>query len=171
MSAERARGSFEEIFFEGSNFRSLWRPGSGELRQARPPTACPTQKNHNNISMLLKFCWTNEPVARALRITPPSPRKHYSSELRYREEARDRLDTSLAGQLWRQVEAGNVSALREFRDLLEHNDLMLFGGSRREPDRRPPKLGKKEEALLAARQPDLTTPLARLLAEDFGSLN
>jgi hypothetical protein len=67
--------------------------------------------------------------------------------------------------LWRQVEAGNVSALREFRDLLEHNDLMLLGGQRREPERKSPKLGKKEQALADAREPDMTTPLGKLMAQ------
>jgi hypothetical protein len=39
-------------------------------------------------NMLLAFGWNNERIARALHITPPSLRKHYFSELRYRDEAR-----------------------------------------------------------------------------------
>lgn len=129
------------------------------------PQHVATQENRNKVSMLLAFGWNNERIARALHITPPSLRKHYFSELRYRDETRDRLDASLAMSLWRQVEAGNVSAMREFRDLLEHNDLMLFGGRRSETEAKPPKLGKKEQAFLDARQPDTTTEIGRLMAE------
>jgi hypothetical protein len=139
------------------------------VREYRPqggrPAHVPTQENRNKVSMLLAFGWNNERIARALRISPPTLRGRYSSELRYRNEARDRLDASLTMILWRQVEAGNVSALREFRDLMEHNDLMLFGGQRREPEAKAPKLGKKEQALVDASQPDTTTPLGRLMAE------
>jgi len=128
------------------------------------PQHVATQENRNKVSMLLAFGWNNERIARAIHVSLPTLRARYFAELKYREEARDRLDATLAMTLWKQVEAGNVSALREFRDLMEHNDLMLYGRS--EPAPKPPKLGKKEEAILAARKPDLTTPLGRLLAED-----
>ncbi len=135
-------------------------------RGGRPPHIA-TQENRNKVSMLLAFGWNNERIARALHITPPTLRARYFSQLRYRDRMRDRLDAALAMNLWRLAEAGNVSAIREFRDLLEHNDLMLFGGRRDTDDRppRPPKLGKKEEAILAAQQPDPETPLGRLMME------
>src|SRR5207248_11126202 len=74
------------------------------------PQHVATQENRNKVSMLLAFGWNNERIARSLHITPPSLRKHYFSELRYRNETRDRLDAALAMTLWRQVEGGNVSA-------------------------------------------------------------
>jgi hypothetical protein len=117
------------------------------------PQHVPTQENRNKVSMLLAFGWSNDRIAQALHVTPPTLRKHYLSQLRYRGEMRDRLDASLAMTLWRQVEAGNVSAMREFRALLDHNDLMLFGGRRPDPEPKPPKLGKKERALIAANTP------------------
>lgn len=135
------------------------------------PQHVPTEENRRKVSMLLAFGWNNERISRALHITPPSLRKHYFSELRYRDEMRDRLDASLAMHLWRQVEAGNISAMREFRDLVEHNDLMLFGAPNRESPPKPPKLGKKDEAMLAAQQPDLADPLGQLLAARSGRLN
>jgi len=133
-------------------------------KRVRPPHVA-TQENRNKVSMLLAFGWSNDRIARAIHLDPKSLRKHYFPELRFRDEARDRLDASYAMMLWRQVEAGNVSAIREFRDLLEHNDLMAVGGQRREPDRKPPKLGKKEQAVVDAREPDTTTPLGRLMAQ------
>lgn len=131
------------------------------------PQHLPIQGNRNKVNMLLAFGWNNDRIARSLHITVPTLRKHYFSELRYRDEARDRLDASLAMNLWRQVEAGNVSAMREFRDLLEHNDLMLFGGQRRvdPPAPKEAKLGKKEQARLDAQKPDTTTEMGRLMAD------
>lgn len=137
-----------------------YRPQGG-----RPPHIA-TQENRNKVSMLLAFGWNNERIARALHISPPTLRARYFAELRYRDQARDRLDASLAMHLWRQVENGNVSAIREFRDLVEHNDLMFYGGQRAEPEKpKPPRLGKKEAAVQAAQQPDPETPLGRLMIE------
>ena len=127
------------------------------------PQHVATLENRRKVSMLLAFGWNNERIARALHITPPSLRKHYFSELKYRDEARDRLDATLAMTLWRQVEAGSVSAIREFRELLGHNDMMGLAPRIAQP--KPPKLGKKEEALLAAQKPDLDDPLGRIWAE------
>ena len=134
----------------------------GRGRPGRPMHV-PTQENRNKVSMLLAFGWNNERIAQALHIDPKTLRRHYSRELRFRDEARARLDAALAMRLWKQVEAGNVSAMREFRDLLEHNDLMLLGGQPK-PEPKPPRLGKKEAAEAAAQTPDLDTPLGRLMA-------
>jgi hypothetical protein len=66
------------------------------VREYRPrggrPAHIATQGNHNKVSMLLAFGWNNERIARALHITPPTLRARYFSELRYRDEMRDRLD-------------------------------------------------------------------------------
>ena len=77
--------------------------------------------------MLVGLGWSNERIAGVMLITLPTLRKHYFSELKIRAVARDRLDARLAMKLWEQVEDGNVGAMREFRKLQEHNDLMLFG--------------------------------------------
>jgi hypothetical protein len=126
-----------------------------------------TQENRRKVSMLVAFGWNNERIASALRITPPSLRRHYFSELKFREVARDRLDTALAMKLWEQAETGNVGAIKEFRKLIEHNDLMSSHFAARFADKQPkePKLGKKEKALLAASQPDTETSIGELMAQ------
>jgi hypothetical protein len=86
----------------------------------------------------------------------PTLRKHYFSELKFRDVARDRLDAGLAMKLWDQVQAGNVGAMKEFRKLLDRNDLMPTARLRaRTASRKPkaPKLGKKDEALPRRRCP------------------
>jgi hypothetical protein len=133
------------------------------------PAYIATQENRNKVSMLLAFGWNNDRIARAIHASPATLKRHFRPELRYRDQMRDRLDASLAMQLWRLVQAGNVSAIRAFRDLVEHNDLMLLGGQRRpdsakDDELKPARLGKKEEAQLAALRPDLDTPMGRLMA-------
>lgn len=138
------------------------------------PEHVASQQNRNKVSMLVALGWSNKRIAAALIVTLPTLRKHYFSELRYRDVARDRLDAGLAMKLWEQVQAGNVGAMKEFQKLLERNDLMLYGQAARPAKETPvkePKLGKKEEARLAAHQPDVGTPMGELMARRQQSMN
>jgi hypothetical protein len=125
------------------------------------PQHIATLQNRNKVTMLVAFGWNNERIAHALGITPPTLRRNYFRELKFRDEQRDRLDASLAMRLWTQVEAGNVAAIKEFRKLLERNDLLLYGQTAPPAE---PRLGKKERALQEAREPDTGTPLGELMA-------
>jgi hypothetical protein len=127
------------------------------------PQHIPTHENRNKVSMLMAFGWANDRIARALSITLPTLRKHYFPQLRFRDEQRDRLDASLAMRLWKEVETGNVTAMKEFRKLIEKNDLMTYGQIA-PPVETKEKLGKKEAALRAAQAPDTGTPLGELMA-------
>jgi hypothetical protein len=127
------------------------------------PAHIATQQNRNKVTMLVAFGWSNERIARALGITPPTLRRNYFHQLKFRDEQRDRLDAAMAMRLWQQVEAGNVAAMKEFRALVERNDLMTYGQSA-PPEPKEPKLGKKEQALAAAQQPDTGTSLGELMA-------
>jgi hypothetical protein len=103
-----------------------------------------------------------------LQITAPTLRKNYFRELKFRDEQRDRMDASLAMHLWKQVEGGNVAAMKEFRALVERNDLMLYGqAARSQAADKPkePKLGKKEQMLADAQHPDTDSILGELMAE------
>jgi P27 family predicted phage terminase small subunit len=139
------------------------------------PAHIATQENRNRVSMLLAFGWSNERIAGAIGVTTPTLRKCYKAELKIREAARDRLEARTAMLLWEQFQGGNPSAGREFRKLLERNDLMRFG------QQRPPsghgkgdkpekaiKLGKKDAARQAAHEPDPGTPLGELMAARQG---
>jgi hypothetical protein len=88
------------------------------------PEHIATQKNRNRVSMLVALGWSNKRIADALFVTLPTLRKHYFSELKYRDVARDRLTANLATQLWQLFMDGNVAAGKEFRKLLEVNDRM-----------------------------------------------
>lgn len=115
--------------------------------------------------MMLAWGWNNERIAATLRITPPSLRKHYFSELKFRDVARDRHDAKIGMMLLDQGEAGNVAATKAYLNLVERNDLMRYGQAA--PPERTEKqapLGKKEQAALAAQNPDVGTPLGELMA-------
>jgi hypothetical protein len=110
-----------------------------------------TQENRNKVNMLLAMGRSNERIANALNVTLPTLRKHYFSELKFRDTARDRLDARLAMTLWGQFQGGNTGAGREFIRLLERNDMAfgLRGASTPAPAadvERGEKLGKKELA-------------------------
>jgi hypothetical protein len=139
------------------------------------PEHIPTQQNRNRVSMLVALGWSNKRIAAALFITVPTLRKHYFSGLKFRDVARDRLEAGVAMKLWEGVQAGNVSAIRAFRAFVDHNDLMLYGHAARpagsaKPATQPkaPKLGKKEAAAMAAKNPDRSSTLGELIARRQG---
>ncbi|MBW7967563.1 hypothetical protein [Bradyrhizobium sp. BR 10261] len=135
------------------------------------PEHVPTIENRNRVNMLLAMGWSNERIAAALRVTLPTLRKHYFSELRYRAVARDRLDATLLMKAFEGVDKGRIGP---FLKLVERNDLMNFGQTSRPRAAEPapvetkpekaPKLGKKEAALLAAQSPDAGSPMGELMA-------
>ncbi|MGY4288876.1 hypothetical protein ACVWXO_008096 [Bradyrhizobium sp. LM2.7] len=142
------------------------------------PEHVATQQNRNRVSLLVALGWSPVRIAAALYITPPTLRKHYFSELKFAEVSRDRLVAQLGMKLLEGVNGGNVSAIREFQKFLERNDLMLYGQTQ-QPHKSAPaekpakaeKLGKKEEALLAAHQPNAGTPLGDLMMRRQQGLN
>jgi hypothetical protein len=88
------------------------------------PEHMPTLENQNRVKMLLALGWANARIAKTIGITQPTLRKHYKFQLRQRDEMRDRLEASYVMRVWKQVEDGNVAAMRVFRDILARNDLM-----------------------------------------------
>ena len=136
------------------------------------PAHVPTVENRRRVSMLLALGWGNDRIAGALRITLPTFRRHYFSELKFRDVARDRLDMRRAELLWREVEAGNVGAMKAFDRFLEKSDLMNFGRTGAAPPQKPapkaPMLGKKEAAAAAAHRPDTDSTLGQLMAQRQG---
>ena len=139
------------------------------------PEHVASQQNRNRVSLLVALGWSNRRIASAMFVTLPTLRKHYFSELKFRAVARDRLVAQLGVRLLDGVNAGNVSAIREFQKYLERNDLMNYGQASRPvaEGRKPsqPKLGKKAQAAAAAQQPDPGTPLGELMARRQGTMN
>lgn len=143
----------------------------GHGRRGRPPHLV-TEASRNKVMMLLALGWTNDRIARALGITAPTLRKSYRSELKARDEARDRLDAAIAHRLLTDGLAGNIGAVKEFLKILERSDMMVRQIT--EPRQaKEQRLGKKEQQLRAAADPS-GTPLGDLMARRLqatGNLN
>ena len=110
------------------------------------PEHIASQQNRNRVSMLVALGWSNQRIAAAMLITLPTLRKHYFSELRFRDVARDRLNANLATKLWALFMDGNVAAGKEFRKFLEVSDRMEVEaamGSQQSSADKPPVEGKK----------------------------
>jgi hypothetical protein len=136
-------------------------------RRGRPPHV-PSVDNRNKVKMLLALGWTDERIANSLSISQPTLRKHYFLELKFRDEARDRLEARYAMLVWQGVEALSGAAFKEFRRIVDHGDAVNADKKvrhRATDGPRPQKLGKKEERQLAAHQVGgkFTTPSAPTL--------
>ena len=137
------------------------------------PEHIPTSQNRKKVDMLVALGRTNKEIAAELFITLPTLRRHYNFHLAARKVARQRMNTAIAMKLWAGVEAGNVAATKAFLKFLDRNDLMLHGqtspsDAARSARHKPPKLGKKEAARQAAREPDVGTTLGELMARRQG---
>lgn len=142
------------------------------------PEHVPTQQNRNRVSLLVALGWSAPRIAAALYVTAPTLRKHYFSELRFADVARDRLVAQLGVKLLEGVNDGNVSAIREFQKYLERNDLMLYGQTQQpqktkpaEKAAKPEKVGKKAAEISAAHSPDVGSPMGELMARRQQGLN
>jgi hypothetical protein len=127
-------------------------------RRGRPPHVV-TDDNRRKVLLLLAFDYTDAMLARALRITRPTLRKHYFRELRARDEALPALEASTLAALFKGVQDGNASAIRMMLERLDRRRLELAGatfgtgvGADAEDDEdEDGKLGKKRRAALDAR--------------------
>ena len=150
----------------------IYRPLAG-LRGR--PKHVPDDESIGKVQMGLALGWNNERIANALSISLPTLRKAYKRQLAERELARDQLDLRKAQIVWSQVEKGNIGAVREFNRLIEKNDLMLYGQTIKPQSItktvKEPKLGKKEAALIDAKEPDQGSAMGRLIAQRQGSMN
>lgn len=134
-----APGQFARVDLFGDPVPENW-GGRGRPEHIR------TQQNANKVTMLLAFGWANARIAKAVGITAPTLRKHYGRELRYRDEARDRLQARSAMLLWEQFEKGSSAAGREFREMLAENDRMEIErslGAAAPADKPAERVGKK----------------------------
>jgi hypothetical protein len=119
------------------------------------PAHVATQENRNKVMMLLAVGWSNDRIANAMRVSLPTLRKHYFSELKARSIQRDRLDAARFMMAFEQAAAGNVGAQRLLAQLIEKNDQVLTDAKIRtaaRDDAADEPLGKKEQARREAEQ-------------------
>lgn len=117
--------------------------------RGRPPHI-PTVRNRNRVILLLAMDWDDEKIAGAIGITKPTLKKHYFRELRFRDEARSRVEAGMLETLYGKVREGSVPAIKELRRMIDQADLKsgqaAFYGAQTKP-KPAPRLGKKEQAV------------------------
>lgn len=178
------RHQLSEIFFlqdDNSTSRDLF--GNviydAPRTRGRPPFER-TEENAHKVSMLLAMGWSNSRIASVIRdprtgkpISEPTLKRYFRSELKVREFARDQLRAQQLMLAFKTAATGNVGAQRFFEQLVEKNDLMLAEArvgraatEQVEPDKKPERLGKKEQDNLAAQDAE-----DRLMQEIQGEAN
>ena len=137
----------------------LWGDPIPEKPETRGrPEHEPTAEKRLRVAVLRAINQTHTEIAAALGISEPTLRRHYSAELKG-GLAQKRAEVLI--RLWHEVEAGNVSAIKEFLRQVDKSDL---AGPRAPRPAKPPRLGKKAQAIVDAATPDPTTSMGELMA-------
>lgn len=118
-------------------------------KRGRPQHAW-TKENSNKVILLLAQGWPDLRIANAMGISPPTLRKHYFSELKKRDAARDRVESIGLLSLWNMGREGNVAAMKEY---FRRHDAAIGDVFAEEVERETRKLGKKEQARVEAENP------------------
>ena len=145
-------------------FELVGEPFAGEWTgRGRPPHQS-TPEKRNKVAMLLAFGWSDERIARAMRISAPTLRKSYflkvgkkdriGKALAIRESARERLDAAFKFRVWTKAQEGDVSAMRLMAQIIEREITLLppAGTTLDSEDEAIERLGKKDQAQRAAQQ-------------------
>ena len=114
------------------------------------PAHVATDEKRNKVMLLLAMGWANKRIADALECSLPTLKKHYFSVLQLKRVAADRLKATRFEMLFSEMQAGNVTAMKEF-DRMHEREMMILSGQRFTRIPTTPKKGKKETASDAAR--------------------
>lgn len=119
------------------------RPGRGQ--RGRPAYEA-TEKDRNKVKMLLALGWGNQRIANALAISLATLKRYFRSELKVRDEMRDRFDAERIMSVADAALKGNVGAARELQRLIDRNDRMEVERKLAEKpeQKRPETVGKKQ---------------------------
>lgn len=118
----------------------------------------PTDEQRERVEIMVASRQTEEEIARTLKITPPTLRKHFREELDNGFAAR-RSEAKIAQ--YRLGVAGNAAALKAW---LAHGDNHYQLPSLDDAPAKEEKLGKKAQQQIAAQNPDQTTSIGQLMA-------
>ena len=92
-------------------------------------------------------------IARSLRITLPTLRKHYFAELRDRDWARLQLKAAQIMMTYREADKGNAGMIKQLGEIVRKGELAeLEAEMAQRQQAKPPKLGKKEQQQQAAQE-------------------
>jgi hypothetical protein len=128
------------------------------------PLFKPTPKQRRVVEQMVSVGESKATIARALRVDEDTLGKHFADEL-LNGRARRRLEVT--DLLFANARKGNVSAQKHLENLT------AAAASIPDPVQQPraPKLGKKEQALADAQNPDPNSTLGELIAKRQATLN
>lgn len=110
-----------------------------------------TQEKSHKVSLLFAMGKDEDDAAAMLGISKATLRKHYFSELAGLTAARIRLRAKTWLDLSRAAADGNVAAAKELLKEMERGSMIGAAAFDKQRKAKPPKKGKKEEALEQAR--------------------
>jgi hypothetical protein len=116
------------------------------------PKYQPTTKLRREIQAFASYGIPEEDIARVFDIPYSTMRKHYRAELEY---GHLKANVQVAGFLFTAAKKGNVPAMM----------FWLRCRAKWQEPRADEQLGKKEAAVIAARQPDTNSEFGRVIAE------
>jgi len=116
------------------------------------PKHTPTDEKRRLVIGLLAFGKTQEEIAAALSITPPTLRRNYLRQLKQAAAARAKVDAFVLARLLEQVDAGSVSAMKEYRHLRERQEIAEAADRVAARGKAEPAKGKKELRMESAGQ-------------------
>jgi DNA-binding NarL/FixJ family response regulator len=111
--------------------------------------------------------WSNQRIADALGISPASLKRYFRAALKQRDVMRDKLEMAANAALIRAaIEGGNMTAMKQLRELLDRDGLTRqkrkLEEQQREADAAGLGMGKKEAQQRAAEE--------SLLSDGWGNL-
>lgn len=123
------------------------------------PEHVATNENALKIKVLLADGWSNKRIASVLGITVPTLRKHYFSVLAERGVMRDRMIAAHRTKVFEKAMEGDNGALRLQWQMMRADEVERITTAAQKVDDKTgkpkaAKLGKKEQAILDAGEPD-----------------
>jgi hypothetical protein len=156
-------GPHSENFFVTEEILDLWGdPIPPKPEKRGRPTHVVTEEKRLRVAVLRAYDMSQPEIAEAMGISIPTLRKNYLRELRG-GMAQKRAEMLV--QLFLEGKAGNVAAIKEFLKQTRDGDLLAAHLASRHPNKgKKPKPGKKEQALIDAQEPDVSSPMGNLMA-------
>jgi hypothetical protein len=133
----------------------------------RPPYV-PRKEDHENVRLWRAMGIPINSIWKMLGIGQHVFDKHFRVDLHM---GRDVIKTRTYAYLMASAKKGNITAIRELNRLMEKADIadaaakFLDDPVKAEETKAPEKLGKKEAAQIAAKNPDVSTPIGELMAK------
>ena len=113
-----------------------------------------TAEDRDAVEAALVRGWSNERIARAVGISPASLKRYFRAALHHRDVAREKMELAMFATVARQAMAGNMSAVKQLRDMMHGDQLARSSAEMRkiqaEAEARGVGLGKKEAAQMGA---------------------